>query len=301
VAFGPETKDATTLPAALLMVLLGLGARLEHQDGSRAVTEIRSPAQLAHALPGAIGGQGVWLHVPREVLATVTGVRPFGPQLAALERPLEIRAGCVRLLGGVVHHAFATGVEGLFVAGALATGCHGADLLLGVNTSFTLYSAENAATAAATYWSRTRSAHLAEHAVWAEEERLASRLSRPKRIDESRRAELAGEIRRVMWEHAGPHRTGAGLNEAASRFRGLQQELAAVGVDTGAELVALCELDALVRTGALTCQAALAREETRGQHARADFPSADDARGRHWISVSGRSDRLVWKRLPVPG
>jgi succinate dehydrogenase/fumarate reductase flavoprotein subunit len=282
------------------MVLLGLGARLEHQDGSRAVAEIRSPAQLAQALAGGTDGQGVWLHVPREVLATIAELRPFGPHLAVLERPLEIRAGCVGLLGGVVHHAFATGVEGLFVAGALATGCHGADLLLGVDTSFTLYSAENAATAAATYWSRSKPAHLVEHAVRAEEERLAAMRSRPKPFDEGSRATLEAQIRRAMWKHAGTRRTGAGLKEAASCLGDVERELDTRGAGPGPELVALCELDALVGAASLTCEAARLREESRGQHVRVDFPKPDDARGRHWISVARRSGRLAWNRLPVP-
>jgi succinate dehydrogenase/fumarate reductase flavoprotein subunit len=312
VAFGPEAGTASNAPAAMIMILLSLGARVQRPDGSSAITELRSPARLARELARAGGGGGpLHLHVPPDVRKTIADLRAFEPSLDALERPVEIRVGCHGLLGGVVHRSFATDVEGLFVAGAIATGCHGADLLLGVDTSFTLYSAENAATAAATYWSRCPSRagrsgggqapalRVPEDAVRAEEDRLAVMRSRPRRLDARGAAELEHEVRRIMWERVGPDRTGPGLSEAARQLHDVRLELDALGA-TGPELVALCRLEAMVATAELVCHAALMRQESRGQHARTDFPARDDVNGRSWITVARRSGALDWRRVPVP-
>jgi succinate dehydrogenase/fumarate reductase flavoprotein subunit len=326
VAFGPEASVESDVPAAMIMILLSLGARVQRPDGSPAITELRSPARLARELVRAGDGGGpLHLHVPPDVRKTIADLRAFEPSLDALERPVEIRVGCHGLLGGVVHRSFATDVEGLFVAGAVATGCHGADLLPGVDTSFTLYSAENAATAAATHWSRDAArdspaalrragacpppgcgvedgggqAPALRDAVRAEEDRLAAMRSRPRRLDARGAAELEHEVRRIMWERVGPDRTGPGLSEAARQLHEVRSELDALGA-TGPELVALCRLEAMVATAELVCRAALMRQESRGQHARTDFPARDDVNGRSWITVARRSGALDWRRVPVP-
>jgi succinate dehydrogenase / fumarate reductase flavoprotein subunit len=301
VAFGPEAAAASSMPPGLILVLLGLGARIRRADGSPVDIELRSPAQLAHELArGDDHGKPLQLHVPPDVGKMIAELRPFEPYRDELERPVEIRVTCQGLLGGVVHRSFATDVEGLFVAGAVATGCHGADLLPGVDTSFTLYAAENAATAAATYWSMARPARIPDDAVRAEEARLTAMRSRPRRVDAGGATELGDDVRRIMWEHVGTDRGADGLGKAAGRLHDVRLRLDTLGAASGAELVALCRLEALVATAEVVCHAALLREESRGQHARTDFPARDDVNGRGWITVARRSGALDWRRVPVP-
>jgi L-aspartate oxidase len=74
------------------------------------------------------------------------------------------------------------------------------------------------------------------------------------------------EVRTLMWEAVGLWRDGAGLQIAIER---LDAWYAALGDDRG-------RVAALVTVGRLIARAALRREETRGSHARADFPARDD-------------------------
>lgn len=299
VAFGPEATPATELPPGLLLILVGLGATLHHDDGAPVAGSIRSVAELAQTLARAARRGRVQLSVPPDVLKTIADVRPLRPYLSMLERPVEVSVGSRGLLGGVVHHAFATGVEGLFVAGAVATGCHGADLLPGADTSFALYSAENAATAAATYWSHANQ-RVCPSTPSTPRRRLAGLRSRPRQAAErqraaleDQRAELEESIRQIMWEHVGPERTASGLREALDRLGDVRRTLDGFGASTGAELVALCELEALVATAELACEAALRRDESRGQHVRADFPARDDVNGPSWITVARHDGALT--------
>jgi succinate dehydrogenase/fumarate reductase flavoprotein subunit len=52
----------------------------------------------------------------------------------------------------------------------------------------------------------------------------------------------------------------------------------------------------------MICQAALEREESRGQHSRRDHPERKDRDGRRWITVSLDNDlpRLGSVDIPVP-
>lgn len=278
VAFGPEPAIESALPSGLLAILLGLGARLQPEEG----------------------GQPAHLHVPPDLLATIADLPPFRPHRSRLERPVAVGTGCRGLLGGVVHRAFAAGVEGLFVAGAAATGCHGADLLPGVDTSATLYSAENAATGAATYWSRTRPVPLSEHLVGAEEKRLADLEARPQKADRARLARLEGAVREVMWRDVGLARSARGLDEARQRLGGLAAEVETLRAAGVTDLVPLSEIRALVATAQVVVDAAAMREESRGQHVRTDFPARDEVNWRTWITVARSDGTLTWARVPVP-
>ena len=73
-----------------------------------------------------------------------------------------------------------------------------------------------------------------------------------------------------MWNAVGLWRDRAGLEQAIASLDGWY---AALGTDRGSAA-------SMVTVGRLMARAALRREETRGSHARADFPSRDDVKFR---------------------
>jgi len=73
-----------------------------------------------------------------------------------------------------------------------------------------------------------------------------------------------------MWNAVGLWRDPTGLEQAIAALDGWY---AALGSDRGG-------LASIVTVGRLMARAALRREETRGSHARADFPSRDDVKFR---------------------
>ena len=85
-------------------------------------------------------------------------------------------------------------------------------------------------------------------------------------------------MRGLMWNSVGLWREEALLRTA---IEALNDWYGALGDDRG-------RIAALVTVGRLMARAALRREETRGSHARADFPSRDDVKFR--IHLGDRID-----------
>ncbi len=88
---------------------------------------------------------------------------------------------------------------------------------------------------------------------------------------------VLGSLKRLMWERVGIERSGEGLRAAADQLRHWAAAIPAPGDRAG------YELRTLVTVARLATEAALLREESRGAHYRADFPSPIDAWRRHLV------------------
>ena len=86
------------------------------------------------------------------------------------------------------------------------------------------------------------------------------------------------EVRDLMWRHAGLVRSRDGLEQAASRLAEWSAAVAAARQDRMTD-AAFRRVSSIVIVGFLIVRGALRRDESRGGHFRADFPSRDDL---HW-------------------
>jgi succinate dehydrogenase / fumarate reductase flavoprotein subunit len=100
-----------------------------------------------------------------------------------------------------------------------------------------------------------------------------------------RAATLRKEMQQVMFEHVGVFRTQEGMQTALDRLRELKERFNNVRVEDQGEifnidLLDVCELSCMLDIAEATTVSALARTESRGAHAREDFPDRDD---KHWL------------------
>jgi succinate dehydrogenase/fumarate reductase flavoprotein subunit len=82
---------------------------------------------------------------------------------------------------------------------------------------------------------------------------------------------------------AGVFRTKEGLSRLARNLGGLRERFEKVKIDDSSrtfntEITAALELDFMLEVSTAIVFSALAREESRGAHARVDFPERDDAK-----------------------
>ncbi|MEO0673736.1 MAG: succinate dehydrogenase flavoprotein subunit [Pseudomonadota bacterium] len=95
-------------------------------------------------------------------------------------------------------------------------------------------------------------------------------------------AKLRGQMQRVMQEDCAVFRTGDSLEEGRGRIRDVYKGLEDISVSDrsliwNTDLVETLEFDNLIAQSLVTMDSAANRTESRGAHAREDFPDRDDA------------------------
>lgn len=105
--------------------------------------------------------------------------------------------------------------------------------------------------------------------------------------------DISNKMKKVMFDDVGVFRTEEGMKRALETVRELKERYKEVRVnDTGkifnTELLNAWELGNLLDMAEVTALSALNRTESRGGHAREDYPNRDDA---NWLKHT-----LVWKR-----
>jgi succinate dehydrogenase / fumarate reductase flavoprotein subunit len=174
-----------------------------------------------------------------------------------------------------------TTVEGLYAAGEVASGLHGANRLGGNSLSDILVFGKRAGQAAADYVKNAPSATVSERDVEDEIERV---LSPFKVKDGANPFALKERIASVMWKYVGIVRSEAELKKGLEEILAIKAEAQRTEAK-GARAYNQSWHDSIqVWNMALQCEAmirsAIERKESRGAHTRSDYPKKDDA---HWL------------------
>ncbi len=227
-----------------------------------------------------------------KILERLPQIRELAMEFAGLdpiETPIPIRPGAHYQMGGVKANAWGeTELPGLFAAGECAcVSVHGANRLGGNSLLETIVFGRRAGVRAA---ESIRDCHLPS----IPESHLQDQAQRVKTLFTNPGPERAWQIRddlgKTMSLNLGIFRTKTSMQEAHGAIQDLKRRARHMCVqDTGqvfnTDLIQALELQCLLDIAETIVVSAVGREESRGAHYRADFPTRNDkAWLRHTIS-----------------
>jgi succinate dehydrogenase / fumarate reductase flavoprotein subunit len=280
------------------------------------MTEIRAgrgilgdPSQndYLHLDATALGAEVLAKKLPdiRDFCRTYLGLDPA-------DKPIPVQPTAHYAMGGiptdldgrVTTDGQTSAYEGLYAAGECAcVSVHGANRL-GTNSLVDLV-----------VFGRRSGRHMAEYVRQADlaplppdaSARAEAVLSRSRKKPQAgQAARIRTSMKNVMMDAVGIYRAGDGLREAVACLKELHAEAEDVGVgDTNeaynTDLLELLELQNLLDLALITAASASRREESRGAHAREDFPERrDEAFLSHTLaSLEGTSIRFGSKAVDI--
>lgn len=201
-------------------------------------------------------------------------------------------------MGGIIINGNTeTGVGGLYAAGEICGGLHGANRLGGNALAETLVFGNIAGNRAVATAAKEKPMLVPQGEVTAEVERLRELASGDRR---ERLGEIEQSLRQTMWERVGVIRDKQNLEQAQKDISDLREQQAGVSMTDHRQLLAAVKLDNMLTVSEMVCRAALMRTESRGAHYRSDYPEEDNE---HWlktIKISRRSREMVLNTVPVP-
>ena len=218
------------------------------------------------------------------------------------QQPMEVAPTAHYSMGGVVvdPDTHATDVAGLYAAGEVTAGLHGANRLGGNSLAETVVFGRRAGEAAAR-WSAGRDIQLrGRQVVRAADDELSGVIRHGRQFARP----LQRALRDTMWETCGVVRDQVGLQHGLERVAELRELAAEVDVrptsEGYADLAHALDLRASLLAAEATLLGALTRRESRGAHQRRDHPAlSPDPR----VNIQTRLDtegRLTTATRPVP-
>ncbi len=218
--------------------------------------------------------------------------------------PMEVGPTTHYIMGGIRVDADtgATTRQGLFAAGEVAGGMHGANRLGGNSLSDLLvFGQRTGAGAAAAAAAAPELRHIDPIQVREAERDLSAPFDRPGRADPHR---LHEELQSTMQSQVGIFRTEADLEEAIRRIGDLRSRWPDIGISGGRPYNPGWDLVFEVRNMLIVSEAiarsALQRRESRGAHSRLDYTEPDPAWARLNSVVRLADDGLEVTTASVP-
>ena len=193
-------------------------------------------------------------------------------------------------------------VPGLFAAGEVGGGMHGANRLGGNSLSDLLVFGRRAGLHAAEV-AKKRGAPPA--VPDADVERAMREALAPfEKSDGENPFAVQSALQAAMQRHAGITRDKAGLETALAELEKLKARARRVGITGSREYNpgwhTAIDLRSLFIVSEATARAALARTESRGGHTRTDYPDSDDKQAREQIVIKKDGDRMAVRREAQP-
>jgi succinate dehydrogenase / fumarate reductase flavoprotein subunit len=217
--------------------------------------------------------------------------------------PMEVGPTCHYMMGGVrvEGETAASTLPGLFAAGEVAAGLHGANRLGGNSLSDLLVFGRRAGVAAAEYAKKQNAAPVDPAQIEAAEREALAPFERSTNENPYM---LHADLQQTMQSLVGIFRIEQDLQSALGKIAQLKERAQRLSI-TGTRMFNpgwhLCaDLKSMLTVSEAVTRSALARKESRGAHSRLDFPKFDPVWGKQNNIISRRNGEMNLQQRPTP-
>jgi succinate dehydrogenase / fumarate reductase flavoprotein subunit len=236
----------------------------------------------------------------REVCIKFLGIDP-------ITQPIPIRPVAHYSMGGIEADIDGrTRVENIWAAGEVAChSMHGANRLGCNSTAECLVWGGITGCEIARYLAQIpKLSAMPEAKARDEEKRILEGLL--KQAGDEKPAVIRRELRTLMDKHAGVYRSGASMQEGLAKIAELKQRFRKISIQDksrvyNSNLIQALETENMLELAEVLLFAGLAREESRGAHARTDFSKRDDEKFlmHSMVYYTGGKPRLEYKPVTI--
>jgi succinate dehydrogenase / fumarate reductase, flavoprotein subunit len=218
--------------------------------------------------------------------------------------PMEVGPTCHYMMGGVRVEAetAAASLTGLFAAGEVAAGLHGANRLGGNSLSDLLVFGRRAGLAAA---QRAKGGGAPPAAIDSAQIEAAEReaLAPFERQNGESPYEVHADLQQIMQKLVGIYRTEQDLDAALKNIGQLRERAQRLSI-SGSRMFNpgwhLCaDLKSMLTVSEAVTRSAIARRESRGAHSRLDYPNFDDQWGKQNNIISRSENEMTLQQRPT--
>lgn len=202
------------------------------------------------------------------------------------KEPVEVAPTVHHFMGGLlVDEKGETSLKGLYAAGEIAGGVHGANRLGGNGLAATQVFGRLAGAAAAESAKKADLPRLDRDQIFAIFKHVHGFLDRK---EGTRAPSLRRQLQNLMWSNVGIFRTEYGLTEARDWILRSKGKVGSLYVENKAsrynwEWVEALEVENMLLVAEMVVRGALERKESRGAHRRLDFSNPNDAEW--WVNI----------------
>ncbi len=304
VQFYPTGLGSGTPDVLYECLLLDAGGKLLNNRGEDIIAkhELKDPALLtrdrvslaiAKEIADGLGYEGMVMldlsEVPPDRMDILQPVLTKAARRG--ERQCYVAPTAHFQMGGVeINEKAESSIAGLYAAGEICAGIHGANRLSG-NALIELWVFGTIAGRGAARKAReTQPTPVREDLIADELRRLQKTVSRPQ--GKTLKA-LHRSLKEIMWHQAGVIRDAGNLEEAIKQVANLREGRGGLSAGDGRGLQQALKLDNMLTVSEMICRAALSRTESRGAHYRQDYPEPDNNKWLCNVLLTREDDQMA--------
>ena len=217
--------------------------------------------------------------------------------------PMEVAPTAHYSMGGLYVSAdeHSTSVDGLFAAGEVAGGLHGANRLGGNSLAEILVFGKRAGRAAAQRSMTIETLIRSQSTITKELQKIDNMVGSGDEIPK----QIESELNNLMWNHCGVVRDATSMNEGLEKLEELKSRSINLDIRVDSyssnELIAGFNLKASICAAEATLLSALERRESRGSHQRSDYPEINDEQSCNYMTAIDSNGQLKVSKKPLSG